>query len=59
MVMDSNKNLGQYILERVKYKQLVWEHLKDNSTYKQISESEVNKIVYSAVSDFFNLARNT
>ena len=56
--MSSNKNLGQCIIKRVKYKQLVWEYLKDNSTYKQILESEVNKIVYNAASDFFNLIRN-
>ena len=40
--MDSDKNLGQCIIKRVKYKQLVWEHLKDNSTQKQILELETH-----------------
>ena len=58
MVMGLDKNLGQCVIQRVKYKQLVWKYLKDDSTYKQISESEANKIVCNASLEFFELARN-
>ena len=58
MVMGSNKNLGQCVIKRVKYKWLVWEYLKDNSTYRKISELEANKMICNATLDFFHLARN-
>ena len=56
MIIGSDKNLEQCIIQRSKYKELIYnQYLSHSDTYQQISEAEANKIVYNAVNKFFNL----
>jgi len=58
MVIGSDKNLGQCVIERAKYEQLACEHLKDNETYQQITESEANDTLSDAASTFFEITND-
>ena len=57
-VIGSDKNLGQCIIERATYMELVYhQHPSDSSCYRQTTELDDNKLVYNAMSNFFDMAR--
>ena len=57
-VIGSDKNLGQRIIEFAKHKELFYyQHLSDSSNYHQITESNADKLVCNAASNFFGMAK--
>ena len=57
MIIGSDKNLGQCVIERAKYKALARnQHLSHSYAYQQILEAEANKTAHNAVNKFFHLA---
>ena len=56
IVIGSDKNLGQCVIERTKHHHLVYsQHLGNSSAYQQLSEQEANDIVDDAVAEFCSL----
>ena len=46
--MTADKNLGLCIIEKAKYIELVYDHLKDRSTYQRISSTMADTTIYNA-----------
>lgn len=55
MVIESDKNLGQCVIERSKHKKLVHQHLIDANAYVQLTESEATSALSNAVADLFEI----
>jgi len=56
MIIGSDKNLGQCIIERQKHHELVWkQHLGDKETYEQLTKNQANIIIKHATDLWYNL----
>ena len=55
MVIGSDKNLRQCVIERAKHKKMLHEHLNNANAYGQLTQSEANSTLSDAVANFFEL----
>ena len=56
MVIGSDKNLGQCVIERALYHELVFnQHLGDKSAYDELTKDEADKIIDEALEEFWKI----